>query len=457
MWALAVSPEGKTVASGGVCDRVYVWDLATGKEIRALEGHQGDVSVLAYSPDGQTLISGSSDQTVRFWKVATGKELRQWRVGHIDALALSPDGKTLAVAVSEGWIRLYEVDTGKEIRRLPGHQVRLNEVDATGKLQPGSEYVGNTAGVTFSPDGRSLASVGGMLDCTLRLWDVTTGKERLRRRAHEGKEDHDWVQSEIGKCKKGGKWVTFSPDGKVLASAGSDDKIILWDAATGKEIGRFEGHTDSVFCVAFSPDGKTLASASADKSVLLWDATLRLPDGRLPPVRLAPKEVEAHWNDLAAPQVLCASRAFWTLVAAPAQTVPFLQERVRPVPAPDARRVARLIADLDHDRFPVREKATHELVALGKVVKPALWDALDKQPPVEARSRIEQVLQKLAEAPITPEQLRELRAVGVLENIPSAEARQLLDRLAQGAPGAPLTGEAQAARQRQSRREAAPP
>ena len=116
-------------------------------------------------------------------------------------------------------------------------------------------------GVAFSPDGRRLAAVGGLIavhpDREVKVWDAQTGQEILSLRGHVG----------------GLRSVAFSPDGRRLASAGLDQTVKLWDAATGQEVLTLRGHIDNVFCVAFSPDGHQLASASTDKTVRIWDAT----------------------------------------------------------------------------------------------------------------------------------------------------------------------------------------
>src|SRR5262249_19575491 len=103
--------------------------------------------------------------------------------------------------------------------------------------------------VAFSPDGKILAS--GSRDRTIKLWDVASGKNTATLTGH----------------KRGGWWLAFSRDGKVLASAGHRDQTVkLWDVQTGKNTATLTGHTDWVWSVAFSPDGKTVASGSSDKS-----------------------------------------------------------------------------------------------------------------------------------------------------------------------------------------------
>jgi WD40 repeat protein len=155
-------------------------------------------------------------------------------LGGIHGVTFSPDGKLLATGDTNGEIRLYQVADGKQLLHIKGH---------TGFIWP----------ISFSPDGHILAS--GSDDPIVKLWDTKTGQCVAKLLGHSG-----------------GIWsVAFSPDGHLFATSSEDQTIQLWDISNRKSLKTLIGHSHRVTSVAFSPQGTVLASGSDDQTVKLWD------------------------------------------------------------------------------------------------------------------------------------------------------------------------------------------
>jgi RNA polymerase sigma factor (sigma-70 family) len=428
----ALAPDGKTLAVGSWTDfkanlwEVRLWDVGTGKPGRLLGKHQGGLWQIAFSPDGRLVASGGRGHVIRVWDVSNGKEVRQINdvAGEVWSLCFSPDSKALAcgtypdgIVTAKPALHLWDLDSGKEHCHFNMH----------------FSFV---TGLAFSPDGKTIASGDRNREgCFAHLWDTPTGKEIC---AHTGHRDDVCA-------------LAFSPDGKLVASgAGStgkkDNSVHVWEAATGRLIRRFEGHHSCVGSVAFSPDGLTVASGAGDSTILLWDITGRRIDGHWHAKTLTPRQLDARWTALADVDASKAYDAVWALVAAPEQAVPFLQKHFSPVPRSDEKRVARLIADLDSDDFVVRQKAAEALRKLGDTVAFDLRKALDGKPSLEVRHRLEQLLDQSRDW--TLERLRDHRAIQALEHIGTPQAKEVLQKLAAGAPKTLRTEESKAALRR---------
>jgi RNA polymerase sigma factor (sigma-70 family) len=246
-------------------------------KLGTLRGHQGSVNAVALSPDGKTLASAGDDQSEKLWDVEAGEERPRIRPGAppriVFSVAFSPDGQTLASAGNDSLIKLTDPTTGT----------------ATAFFR---ETV-HVYALAFSPDGKFLASAGGhqrpnfdgpirsfedipkdfdfIENGEVKVWDLTTKKARL------------FFRADVGRVTS----VVFSPDGKTLATGGRDGTVRLWDTGTGQELPALrEGAAQYVEAVAFSPDGKTLASAhqgrgELEDTVKLWDLGSRQVRARL--------------------------------------------------------------------------------------------------------------------------------------------------------------------------------
>jgi hypothetical protein len=241
----------------------------------------------------------------------------------------------------------------------------------------------------------------------------------------------------------------FDMPGELVAPAAADRSVRVWDMPAGRKARVLTGHQGRITSLSFAPDGKRLASASEDGTALVWESA----QAPLPAVELGAKALEARWADLGGEDAARAYAALWALAAAPKQAVPLVVKQIHPVPAIDAKRLARLFADLDDDSFEVREKATAELKRSAESVEDAVRQERMRTRSEEVRRRLGEVLEAVDRTVAAPgRRALPARALRVLEQADTPEARQALEKLAEGAPGAWLTQEAKAALARMARR-----
>ena len=294
----AFAPDGRLVASSGRDHTGRVWSTRTWREVRRpLLGHNGQVLAVAFDRTGERIATGSTDQTARVWRIGTERAITTLfgHTSYVSDVAFGP-GDVLVTASGDGTARTWSAE-GVPARELIGHRGPVRKAE-------------------FSADG---TVVTGGADGTIRVWDPGTGIELVRapnlrgptaprRRAvspdgtASARIDGDLVRLRTASGEKvleGHKdvvnSVAFSPDGRLLVSAGRDHDVIVWDVATGAEAYRIEeAQSASVQDARFSPDGRWLVTAGP-KSARLWTA-----DGQKVPLPLRPEIAARHRGRLRA-------------------------------------------------------------------------------------------------------------------------------------------------------------
>ena len=251
IYALCLSNDGQILASSGRDEMLHVWNLQavsnynsispTGRSIGdgltySFTGHSDSINCIAISPNGKILLSGSEDSTIHLWNLETGKFLAclEEHEAGVKAIALTPDGKMLVSASADHTIKLWQLPKIKTpTHTLTGH----------------SDWVKCLA---ITPDSKILAS--GSQDKTIKLWDLATGELKSTLVGHWG---------EVNR-------IVVSPDGQTLISCSRDETIQLWHLSTGKHLHTLSGHQGAVATVAISPDGHPLVSSSWDHTIRVW-------------------------------------------------------------------------------------------------------------------------------------------------------------------------------------------
>ncbi|MFC5723998.1 TIR domain-containing protein [Streptomyces gamaensis] len=345
VWACRFRPGGTAgteagplLVSVGNEGAVRLWDAATGQGRRILRGHGRKVTGLAFSSDGGHLAACGNDGVVRLWEPATGRRVREFtgRNDRLVSAVFTPGGPVLATSSSDGDVYLWDTLTGEYQRELDAETdhvwaeafsadgtvlatandddtVRLWYRSTGAHVTTLAEHRGRVRSIAFRTDGSALAT--GCDDRYVRLWNLADSRLAARLDGHDDRvyavvygPGDDWLASASWDSQAivwrdgtpvhrlrghtGRLWTAAAhPHRPLLATAGDDRTVRLWNPLTGTEAGQLPGHTGRILALAFSPDGSLLASGGADGTVRLWN----VPTEGTPSVRATLLGVPGGW------------------------------------------------------------------------------------------------------------------------------------------------------------------
>ncbi len=277
--AIAISRDGKYLASGAMDGSVFLWDLASHNSVQRLEGHTQAIENLTFSPDGKWLVTVGDDAALKIWDLSAGTLLKSYAdFGDVVVgVTFSPDGKQLAF--TDGTLHMWKLSDqnaisfdeqflipgavpdsfspdGSRLAGYVGNDIKIWDAVTGRELLTLIGHRNWVMGLAFSPDGSTLASTSK--DGSVKIWSLAPGNESTA------------VSSPVTGF---GTRVAFSPDGKQFLTNGSDGKGHAWNTQTGRLQFTVHGNAADVISLAVSPDGKIFATGSMDGKLVLWDAS----------------------------------------------------------------------------------------------------------------------------------------------------------------------------------------
>jgi WD40 repeat protein len=445
-------------------DSLCVWDIEKGQELFKVHSQTERVGIVRYTVyrgtpsllalEMHNYLPQRYTQQATLYNLETGVECRgverKWTREREDRNLRDEEQLMSVVHCSEGpAVATIAVRTWRADQNINGigHRFLLrckqSESNSVVLWESKETEVNDTwRAISFTPDDRAvLTFIRSGEKIWVSLLESATGNERFCFRLPNFENP------------RGGWWVTdlvphpvyaFSRDGDLVALGTADGTTTIIDIRRSRVVTALHGNQGSVSSLAFGADSGTLFTAGSDGTVLVWDIRRHIRKA-LRLLHPSPTELERLWAELADPDTGKAYRSVGSLVEAPVQALELFCRKLKPIEKVSALEIDKLITNLDNTNFKRREKAFRDLLQIGPQARAALTKSLKRSDTLELRRRVENLLGELnrREALTRNNTLRDIRAVEVLETIRTPEALLLLQSLAKGATGTPLTEAAQ--------------